>query len=54
MSLIGEFERFFLKFIKFQSHLKKKSIDGHRSQSRFVRYSVGKGNIIFPSKREDR
>ncbi len=42
----------FLKFIKFQS-FKRKSIDGHPFRSRMVRYIVGKGDIIFPSKRAD-
>ncbi len=32
----------------------KKSIDDHPFQSRMVRYAVGKGDIIFPSKGEDR
>ncbi len=33
---------------------KKKSIDGHPFQSRMVRYTVCKGDIIFSSKGADR
>ncbi len=46
MSRIGQFEKFFKGLLNV-SHLKKISIDGHRFRSQMVRYSVGKGNIIF-------
>ncbi len=54
MLQIGQFEKFFLKFIKFQSQLKKKSIYGHLFRSRIVRHTVGKVNIICPSEGADR
>ncbi len=53
MPLIGQFEKF-LKFIKFQSHLKKKNSFGHLFRLRIAIFSVGKGYIICPSESLDR